>query len=267
MKTILTAIAASLLLLAGCDRGTAPQCASGDTTCVDIGGATGSAGSLANGGTGSTGSTGNQGNNGNSGSNDTSSPGQSGSSSGGLVANTGLVFDSGLAIVTLKKVDLAGRPTVQGGDKRQIAFFLEQDNSLHIVGSSDGEVQTTFNRETIYDVYVLSNDSIAATWLTTTDGGLGRSTWIRTRDASDPGNILWALSFRFYTNARPLEAKIDVKSGATLLVRVKARSGVVSNTVLEDSLPQLKIPETKTLMKFGPNLTAVGSDPFLVVMP
>jgi hypothetical protein len=264
MKTIPTAIVASLLLLAGCDRGTAPQCASGDTTCVDLGGATGNAGSLANGGTGSTG---NQGNSGNSGSNDTSSGGQSGSSNGGLVANTGLVFDSGLAIVTLKKVDLAGRPSVQGGDKRQIAFFLEQDNSLHVVGSSDGEVQTTFNRETVYDVYIVSSDSLAAKWVTIADAGLANSYLLRTRDASDPGNILWALSFRFYTNARPVEAKIDVKPGATLLVQVKARSGVVSSTLSEDSLPLLKIPETKTLMKFGPNLTAVGSDPFLVVMP
>jgi hypothetical protein len=259
MKPLVLGIACGMFLLAGCDRGTAPACATGDSTCTDLSGAKGS------GSTSGTGSTGNQGTGGN-GSGGTTGE-QTGSNTGGLTTGTALVFDSGSAIVTLKKVDLAGRPTIQGGDKRQLAFFLEQDNSLHIVASSDGEVQTTFNRETIYDVYLVSTDSLVPTWLTKADGGLGKSFIVRTRDASDPGNILYAASFRFYANARPIEAKLEVKTGATLLVRVKSRSGVVVNSALEDSLPQLKTLETKTFMKFGPNLSAIGSDPFLVVMP
>jgi len=241
------ALASSLLFLVGCDRGTAPACASGDSTCTESGASLG----------GTSGGT--------SGSN-TSGSGTTGNGTGTTTTST-LVFDTGSAIATYNKTQLAGRPSVLGGDKRQIAFFIDSDNSFRIIGSSDGNDQATFNRETIYDVYMLSSDSLAAQWLTTADGGLGRSSWVRTRDASDPTRILWALSFRFYTNARPVEAKVETKTGASLWVRVKSRSGVVTNSVLEDSLPQLRTSETKAFMKYGPNLSAIASDPFLVSMP
>lgn len=253
--SILGAVASmALALLSGCDRGVAPECAEGDTTCVATNGI--SAGTGGKEGTGSGGAK-----------PDTVStevPGSSGSS-------WNPVYDTGVAIKSVAKADFVGVPDIQGGDARRIAFHVV-DSTLHITASSDGATQSHPNRETIYELQILSTDSIQFDWDSKTDNGLAPSAYtaVDPLTAREP-HPLYLTVLRMPVIANALRAHLTARRGSTFMVWVKARSGQVlsGNAVAtpEDSLPRLKIAETKTLLFSGAAQKPIPSDPFSLQIP
>lgn len=239
---------AAMVALAACDRGTAPGCANSDSACAtpSIGGSTSGTGTGNNGGN-------DGGNGGSDGSDDDSS-------------STGtweLAWDTGTAIKTVPTSSLVGIPNVPGGQARGLAFYLV-DSTLHMVASSDADKQDTYNRKTIFDVKVLSSDTLMFRWDSPSDQGLTSKALIGW-EVVDPETVEHVVMAKMTALARPLESSITTRKGAKLKIWVKVRSG--SLLADEDSLPRLDIASTRPLLFAGGALKAIGSDPFRVEIP
>ncbi len=247
MKTA-TILLASAIFFAACDRGTAPGCANSDSTCVTpgVGGMTSGPGT----GTGNNGGSGGGDNGGSD--NDTSSTG-----------SWELAWDTGTAVKTIPPSSLAGIPNVPGGQARGLAFYVV-DSTLHMVASSDADKLDTYNRKTIFDVKVLSSDTLMFRWDSPSDQGL-KSTAMTGWEVTDPKTVQHVVMAQMTTLARPLESSITTRKGAKLKIWVKVRSG--SHLADEDSLPRLDIAATRPLLFAGGSLKAIGSDPFQVEIP
>ena len=246
-----TILLASAIVLAACDRGTAPGCADSDSTCATtaIGGSTSSSGSGNNGG-----------NNGGDGDSDgTGEPsGETPSSAFWEPA-----WDTGTAVKTLFSSSLAGFPNVPGGQARGLVFYLV-DSTLHMVASSDADKLDTYNRKTIFDVKVQSSDTLMFKWNSPSDQNLA-SVATTAWQVIDPTTIEHVVVAKMTTLARPLESSITTRKGATLKIWVKVRSGSLLDD--EDALPRLDIASTRPLLFAGGSLKSIGSDPFLVEIP
>lgn len=247
-RTILLAFA---IVLAACDRGTAPGCASSDSTCATtgIGGSTSASGN----GNGNTSGNGNT----NGSDDDTASSGT------GAFTSWFPAYDTGANIKTLTAGALTGKPGILGGDVRRLAFSI-QDSTLHIVASSDGQTLDNFGRETVYDIKILSEDTLMFGFDSRPDAGL-TATSTKAWEVVD-SRVLHSLNVKLPTIAVPLYVHVTTRSKSTLMVWVKVRSGdPVAN--VEDSLPRLDIAATRKLLFSGAGLSPIPSDPFLVEIP
>ncbi len=248
MKTRLLALAA-IAALSSCDKGTAPPCANGDSSCAvpSFQSGTGTSGTGASDPNGSGDGDDSSGNSGDPSSFDTWEP----------------AWDTGTAIRTISSASLTGIPTVLGGKARSLAFYVV-DSTLHMVASSDGDNLDTYNRKTIFDVKVMSSDTLMFRWDSPSDQGL-TSIAATAHEVIDPETVKHVVMAKMTTIARPLESSITTRKGAELKIWVKVRSG--GHLVAEDSLPRLDIASTRPLLFSGGALKAIGSDPFLVKIP
>ena len=246
MKTCILGIAA-FTILSACDKGTAPPCATGDSTCATVSSQSGA-------GTKTTGSSNGSGNG------NTETGGGSDSSS---VDTWELAWDTGSSVKTVSASSLQGTPSVPGGQARGLVFYLV-DSTLHMVASSDGDRLDTYNRKTIFDVKVLSSDTLMFRWDSPSDQGLTSKAVIGW-EVVDPETVRHVVTAKMTTVARTLESSITTRKGAKLKIWVKARSGSV--LISEDSLTRLDISGTRPLLFAGGNLKSIGSDPFLVEIP
>lgn len=235
-----TVILATTLLSAGCDRGTPPDCGS-DSLCISVG-----AGSGVNGG---------------------------GSGNGGPIKDTvttpkpetgtpsSPAYDSGANVKKVAAAALEGIPSVPGGHARQLAFYLK-DSTLHMAASSDGDAQATYNRETVFDLLVLSTDSMWFDW-----------------DAKPDANLLFGGTVGIdLVSGLPLaivklpaivlasRAHIRSRRGATLTIWVKAHSGN-ADKLSESALPLVGIDSTRAMLVSGSTLSPLPSDPFQITIP
>ena len=231
MKTTLAFLLATAFLM-GCDRGgTAPN----GTGALAIGGAVGngaSGGTIAGGGGG--------------GGNPDSTPG-------------------GTPIFGSKQ--LLGPVTLTGGTSREALFFLAQDRSLHVIGSSDGaNGETTVGRETIWDIQVESPDSIAWSNIGNSSELPFRDTVSTSMDYSNPSVLQHAIHFRLYTISGAHEYRVATASSALLSVSVQAASGVNDMTV-GWTPPALSGVATGRLVRLGTAQTIAGTNLFEVQMP
>jgi len=219
-------------LLAGCDRGgTSPN----GTGALAIGGAVGNGGSggtVAGGGGGG---------------------GNSGSTPGGTP-----IFASS---------QLLGPVTLTGGTSREALFFLAQDRSLHVIGSSDGaNGESTVGRETIWDIQIESPDSISWSNIGNSSELPFRDTISTFMDYSNPSVLQYAIHFRLYTIAGAHEYRVATASSALLSVSVQAASGVNDMTV-GWTPPRLSGAATGQLVRLGTAQTIAGTNLFEVQMP
>jgi hypothetical protein len=261
-KALILGSAACMALgaLTSCDRGVAPVCTDGDTTCVAMGDV--STTSTGKGGTGITTPGGTK--------TDSTATGITGST-GSTGSTWNPAYDTGANIKSVAKTDFVGAPSVLGGDARRLAFYVV-DSSLHIVASSDGTTQTFPNRETFYDLQILSTDSIQFGWDSKTDKGLAAkaSLQIDPITSLDP-HPLYLTVLQMPVIANALEAHLTARRGSTFMVWVKARSGstISGNAVSipEDSLPRLGIAATRALLFSGASLKPIPTDPFQILVP
>ena len=252
MKTR-TLLLACALVLAACDRGTAPGCATGDSSCATtgLGGSTSASGNGSNGG--------NENGNGNT----NGSGGDTSSSGTGVFTSWFPAYDTGTNIKTLGRAASTGTPSLLGGDARRLVFHV-QDSTLHIVASSDGQTLDNFGRETVYDIKILSEDTLMFDFDSRPDAGL-TATSTKAWEVVD-SRLLHSLNVKLPTIAVPLYVHVTTRSKSTLMVWVKVRSGdPVAN--VEDSLPRLDIAATRKLLFSGAGLSPIPSDPFLVEIP
>jgi hypothetical protein len=246
----------ALAALTSCDRGVAPVCTDGDTTCVAMGDV--SATSTSKGGTGIT----------NPGGTKTDSTATGITSSTGSTGSTwNPAYDTGVNIKSVAKTDFGGTPSVLGGDARRIAFYVV-DSSLHITASSDA----IHFGETFYELQILSTDSIQFGWDSKTDNGLAAkaSLQIDPITSLDP-HPLYLTVLQMPVIANALEAHLTARRGSTFMVWVKARSastapGTAVSTP-EDSLPRLNIAATRALLFSGASLKPIPTDPFQILVP
>jgi len=231
MKTPLTLLLATAFLF-GCDRGgTAPD----GTGALAVGGAVG------NGGSGGT-----------------VGGGGGGTGGGGGNPSGTVIFGS---------TQLQGPVTFTGGTSREALFYLAQDRSLHIVGSSDGaNGQITTGRETIWDIQVESQDSISWSNIGNSSERPFRDTISTYMDYSNPSFLQYAIHFRLYTIAGAHEYRIATASSALLSVTVKAASGVNDLTV-GWTPPALSSGATAQLVRLGTSQTIAGTTSFEIQMP
>jgi hypothetical protein len=244
----------SLALSSGCDRGIAPECADGDTTCVA---STGLSAGIGGGGSGT-----NQGG---------TKPDTAKGGIGDVAGTWEPAYDTGANIKSVARNDFIGIPVAPNGDARRIVFYVT-DSTLRIAASSDGGSVATSNRQTTYEVRVLCTDSIRFGWDTKTDNELSpkAATGVDPLTVFEPKPLsLTVLEMPVIT--KTLEAHLTARRGSTFLVWVKARSGyrLAGNAVAipEDSLPRLNIAQTRALLFSGAALAPIPSDPFTLQLP
>lgn len=244
---------ASLGTWMGCDRGTAALCDASDSTCLAVRETptafTGS-GSPTGGGSGG----------------QTDNGGGSGVGGGNVDAAWDPAYDIGSDILTVAKAALLGKPDILGGDQRRIVFSVT-DSTLNITASSDGASQTNSGRETVYDLKILSTDSIDFGWDSKTDNGLIAKAATGVDDATifDP-HPLYVTALKMPVISRALEAHLTARRGTVFKIWVKVRSGDPLGST-EDSLPRLDITSTRALLFSGVAFSAIGSDPFSLTIP
>ena len=244
MKIHAAFLAATTMMAVGCDRGTTPDC-SADSTCTTLGGATSGGGNNGGG---------------------TKPPDTTITTLPTSGVDWNPAYDTGAKVKTLARTAVVGVPSVIGGDSRRVVFYVE-DSTLHVVASSDGQAATTFGRETVYDIRIISTDSLPISWDSRPDVGLV----MKGANGRDPLSIfepkpLHLALLQMPTIARPSSAHITSRSGATMTIWVKVRSGDPVKTP-EDSLPRLDIGATRGMLYSGGSQTAISSDPFTILIP
>ncbi len=230
------------VILAGCDRGTAPVCATGDSACaVDQ-----SVSPVGAGGS--------------------KPPPDTSSQPNPTASDWNPVYDTGKAITLVPRASLGGVPNILGGTARQLVFYV-QDSTLHLIASSDGASFTNSGRETVYDLKIVATDSMAIDFDSKTDLGLFPN-WASTRDlyTAFSSHPFYQATMKLTVTAWALNAHIRTRRGATLTIWAKARSGNPLG-MAEDSLPRLDIVSTRSLLRAGSTLAPIASDPFYLVIP
>jgi hypothetical protein len=148
-----------------------------------------------------------------------------------------------------------------GGQRRALVFYFPADRQLHILASSDGAVSGTYDRETVWDVTVASQNVIYPSKTTASENGFRDSTWLDTTTNK-------YARIRIHTDVASSEAKIQSDPGAILAVTVTAYSQVIPNAAASGIFPsQLPASVTGGLLFAGPSSAPIGTTTFLVRLP
>ena len=147
-----------------------------------------------------------------------------------------------------------------GGLKRALVFYYPSDRELHILGSSDGAVGGTSDRETVWDISLHSDDTLYPKFISTHEPGFLDSIWIDTNTYKDA-------QIRMYTEVGSVEAVVQSKPGAIISVFVQAHSQLMLGTV-PGTFPALLADSTTAKLVFpGGSTTPIGLTTFEVRLP